>query len=114
MLPNKTPHIIDVINSTTMPVVILVTTEICPSNNTNIVQQVENMIFEHPTKVIYYKWYILEEEMVFPRTKTPMLYFFLPNNQNVIIWRDKENMLSMLNDDMTTIGNLLNETINEA
>jgi hypothetical protein len=102
MHPNIIPFIADIINNAEHPVLILTVAEGCENRPAPIAEEIERTLKEHPTPVIFYKWCISEQDMVFPRTQTPTVYFFLPKNQNVAFWRHM-NILPTLKDDVEII-----------
>lgn len=88
MQPNTIPLIADLINNAENPVVILTVSQGCEHRVTQLEMDVQKILEEHEKPVVYYKWCIGENSMVFPRTQTPVIYFFLPKDQNIAFWRE--------------------------
>ena len=88
MQPNTIPLIADLINTAKHPIVILLVAHGCENQITPVETEVQRILDEHEKPVFYYKWCVSEQSMVFPRTQAPIVYFFLPKNQQVAFWRD--------------------------
>lgn len=102
MLPNNISSIGDIINAAEHPVLILVVADECENKPTSHEMELEQALQQHTLPVVYYKWCIPENAMIFPRTQAPMLYFFLPKNQQVAFWRNI-NFMASLNEDIEMI-----------
>lgn len=114
MQPNIIPLISDLVNNAENPVVILLVSQGCEQRTTQLEIDVQKTLEEHEKSVIYYKWCVSEDAMVFPRTQTPVLYFFLPKDQNIVFWREGP-ILQTLSDDVNIIHKMMNgATYNEA
>lgn len=114
MQSNIIPLISDLINNAENPVVILIVSQGCEHRVTQLELDVQKTLEEHEKPVVYYKWCVSEEAMVFPRTQTPVLYFFLPKNQDIMFWREGP-ILQTLSDDVNIIHKMMTgATYNEA
>lgn len=115
MQQNIIPEIENLINSSTLPIVMLLVSDDCEHTPTTTETTVENTILNHTVKVSYYKWCVAEENMVFPRTHTPAVYFFLPQNQQVQFWREGVQLIHTLDKDLHTIQKMFEgKTYDEA
>jgi hypothetical protein len=99
MLPNTFKDVVEIINQSSHPVLILVISNGCENEKPQEQLALEEKLEVHPTPVIYYTMCIPEHLMGFPRAHTPMLYYFLPKNQTPVFWR------------FATFNNTLNEDL---
>lgn len=108
MQPNIIPLITDLINTAENPVVILLVSEGCENRTTQLEIDVQKTLEEHEKSVVYYKWCVAEDAMVFPRTQTPIVYFFLPGKQDIAFWREGPVLLQTLSNDVDIIHKMMN------
>lgn len=114
MQPNIIPLISDLVNNAENPVIILLVSQGCEHRPTQIETDVQKILDEHEKPIVYFRWCVSEDAMVFPRTQTPVLYFFLPKDQNIAFWREGP-ILQTLSDDVNIIHKMMNgATYNEA
>lgn len=107
MLPNNISGIAHIINTAEHPVLILVVADGCEEKPTMYEGDLERGMAKHTLPVVYYKWCIAEKDMIFPRTHTPTLYYFLPKNQTPMFWRNV-NMVGLLEGDIDIIHKMMN------
>ena len=96
MLPNTLSDVSSIIDNAKSPVVLLVMADGCEHELSNIQKEIEAQIINHP--VVYFSLCIPEEQMPFPRVSTPTLYFFLPQNQTPMFWRNTSITVTLSTD----------------
>jgi hypothetical protein len=106
MQPNTFPDVANIIDTSSVPILILVISEGCENGLKPEQQQLEQKLQEHPTPVVYYTMCIPEHLMGFPRAQTPTLYYFLPKNQTPVFWRFAI-FNNTLNDDLNIITKMM-------
>lgn len=91
-----------IVNSTEVPILILVdSTDDC-SGKTEKQNLLESLLEQSMVQVDFYTLCIPESSMKFPRIATPALYFFLPKNSNPVFWRG-DTFLAYINRDLQII-----------
>lgn len=87
MQPNLFPDIAELINTAQHPILILVQSEGCENAKTNLQLELEKILEAHPDPVVFYTMCIPDHLMAFPRAATPIVYYFLPGNQQPLFWQ---------------------------
>lgn len=104
MLKNTLPDLEQKINNTQKDIVlVLVVSEGCEIHKSSLQQQLEEKVIE--TQQEYVELLTLcidEQQMPFPKIETPVLYFFAPENQQVLFYRQNTHILVDLENDIQT------------
>jgi hypothetical protein len=102
MQPNNISELAELIDNTSSIVIALIITTGCDHHKNMFMEQLEKIIKDQPNAIpIHVSTICYSDEMIpFPRPQSPIAYYFAPNNQTPLFYRDQFTLLKDIGNDI--------------
>ena len=102
MQSNTVPELVNLINTVSDIIVVVVLSDGCENFKSQIVQDFENKLAKQSIPVHLHTICYTENSTPFPRPATPMVYYFAPKNQTPLFYRVANTMTMDVDKDVNT------------